>query len=101
MSAQLELAKAIIRNVESTEVEDEGVKYLVYTLGDVSVTLNNESKHLVGMNIAVGPLDLTYTDGSFVILDEDEASEITSEELIAKITEHLNWRRSLLENFGI
>lgn len=100
MSAHIELAKAIIQNADAQKVSDEGVDYLAYTLGDVSVTLNDETKRLVGMNLTVGPLDITYTEGDFVILDEDEASRITSEKLLARINEHIEWRRSLLIDFG-
>lgn len=101
MSAHIELAKTIIRNTTSQAVEDEGVHYLVYTLGDVSVTLDTQTKKLVGMNLTVGPLELTYSGGDFVILDDDEASKITSVELLASIERHLEWRRELLTEFGI
>lgn len=101
MSAHIELAKAIIRSTEAQTVSDEGIAYLVYTLGDVSVTLNDETKKLVGMNLTVGPLEVTYTEGDFVILEDDEASKITSEKLLQKINEHIEWRRGLLTEFSI
>lgn len=101
MNAHIELAKTIIRSTTAQTIEDDGTEYFVYTLGDVSVTLNAQTKKLIGMNFNVGPLELTYSEGDFVILDETEASKITSEELLASIEQHLEWRKNLLVKFEI
>lgn len=101
MTAHIELAKVIVRSTKPTVVTDDGEEYLFYSAGDVSVTLNKTTKNLIGVNFNFGPLELTYSEGEFVLLDEDEASKITSEELLEMIAEYLEWRKRLLEEFEI
>lgn len=101
MTAQIELAKAVIKTTEPVAVTDDGKEYLLHSTGDVNVTLNQETKKLVGFNFTFGPLELTYTMGEFVLLEDDEASKITSEPLIQKINDYLEWRKGLLDDFDI